>query len=134
MEKKSFPFFYDENKQDWGKAVIEGDFVFLSGVSGREFSTGRIKDLDMKLQTRTAWEKIETILEEAGSSLGSIVKIVIYVRRAEDYGAYYEQTRRFLEDNYLNLLENPPAMTLVGAGLYQKEMLVEIDVTAILLR
>ena len=30
-----------------------------------------------------------------------------------------------------DLLENPPAMTLVESGLYQEEMLVEIDVTAI---
>ena len=105
--------------------------MFLSGVSGREFSTGRIKDLDVKLQTRTAWEKIETILKEVGSSLNSIVKMVIYLLKTEDYDAYYEQTRQFLKAHCPNLLENPPAMTLVEAGLYQKEMLVEIDVTAI---
>jgi enamine deaminase RidA (YjgF/YER057c/UK114 family) len=110
MEKKSFPFCYGGKKQDFGKAVIAGGFVFLSGVSGREFSTGQIKGLDIKIQTRIAWEKIDSILKEVGSSLKGIVKMVIYLRRAEDY----------------------EAMTLVEAGLYQKEMLVEIDVTAIL--
>lgn len=132
MEKKSFPFFYGGEKQDWGKAVIAGDFVFISGVSGREFSTGRIKGLDVKLQTRTAWEKIETILKEVGSSLNGIVKMVIYLRRVEDYDAYYEETCQFLNTHCPNLLGDPPAMTLVEVGLYQKEMLVEIDVTAIL--
>lgn len=132
MEKKSFPFFYGGKKQDWGKAVIAGDFVFVSGVSGLEFSKGRIKGLDVKVQTKTAWEKIETILKEVSSSLNGIVKILIYLRRAEDYNAYYEETCQFLNTHCPNLLGNPPAMTLVEAGLYQKEMLVEIDVTAIL--
>lgn len=67
---------------------MAGDFVFLSGVSGREFSIGWIKGLDVKLQTRTAWEKIEAILNEAGSSLIGIVKMGISLRRAEDYDAY----------------------------------------------
>ncbi len=132
MEKKSFSFFYGDKKQDWGKAVIAGDFVFLSGVSGREFSTGLVKGLDVKLQTRTTWEKIETILKEVGSSLNEIVKMVIYLRRAEDYDAYFEETCQFLNTRCPGLLDRPPAMTLVEAGLYQKEMLVEIDVTAIL--
>jgi enamine deaminase RidA (YjgF/YER057c/UK114 family) len=132
MEKKSFPFFYGGKKQDWGKAVIAGDLVFLSGVSGREFSTGQIKGVDVKTQTRTAWEKIVSILKEVGSSLNGIVKIVIYLRRAGDYDAYYEETCQFLKTHCPDLLDNPPAMTLVETGFYQKEMLVEIDVTAIL--
>lgn len=132
MEKKSYPFFYGGKKQDWGKAVVAGDFVFLSGVSGREFSTGEVKGLDVKTQTRTAWEKIDSILQEVGSSLQGIVKIVIYLRRAEDYDAYYEETCRYLESRCKDLLDNPPAVTLVEAGLYRKDMVVEIDVTAIL--
>lgn len=132
MEKKSYPFFYGGKRQDWGKAVVAGDFVFLSGVSGREFSTGRVKAFDIKIQTRTAWEKIDSILKEVSASLNGIVKMVIYLRRAEDYGAYYEEACQFLNAYCPDLLENPPAMTLVEAGLYQKDMLVEIDVTAIL--
>jgi len=132
MEKKSYPFFYGGKKQHWGKAVVVGGFVFLSGVSGRELSSGETKSLDVKIQTRTAWEKIDSILQEVGSSLQGIVKMVIYLRRAEDYDAYYEETCRYLNTCCPDLLDNPPAMTLVEAGLYQKEMLVEIEVTAIL--
>jgi len=132
MEKKSYPFLYGGRKQDWGKAVVAGDFVFLSGVSGRELSTGEVKGLDVKTQTKTAWEKIDSILQEVGSSLQGIVKIVLYLRRAEDYDAYYEETSRYLESHCKDLLKNPPAVTLVEAGLYRKDMVVEIDVTAIL--
>jgi 2-iminobutanoate/2-iminopropanoate deaminase len=132
MEKKSYPFFYGKNKQHFGKAVVAGDFVFLSGVSGREFQTGKIKALDVKVQAAIAWTKVKSILEEVGTSLDKIVKVIIYLRRAKDYDNYYAATRVFLEKECPDLLENPPAMTLVEAGLYQEEMLVEIDITAIL--
>ena len=132
MAKKSYPFFYGEIKQDWGKAVVAGGFVFLSGVSGRESETGKVKALDVKVQTKVAWDKIKSILEEVGTSLDNIVKIFIYLRNAKDYDAYRAATRKFLEKKCPDLLENPPAMTLVEAGLYQEEMLVEIDITAVL--
>jgi len=132
MEKKSYPFFYGEAKQDWGKAVVAGGFVFLSGVSGREMQTGKVKVPDVRVQTEAAWAKIKSILEEIGTSLDNIVKIIIYLRNAKDYDIYRAATCKFLEKECPDLLENPPAMTLVEAGLYQKEMLVEIDITAIL--
>lgn len=132
MAKKSYPFFYREVKQDWGKAVVAGGFVFLSGVSGRESETGKVKALDVKVQTEVAWDKIKSILEEVGTSLDNIVKMVIYLRNVKDYDAYYAATRKFLEKKCPDLLENPPAMTLVEAGLYLEEMLVEIDITAVL--
>jgi len=131
MEKKSYPFFYGKNKQHFGKAVVAGGFVFLSGVSGREFETGKVKAADVKIQTEVAWGKIKSVLEEVGSSLERIVKLVIYLRNASDYNEYYSATSGFLEQHCPDLLENPPAMTLVESGLYQEEMLVEIDVTAI---
>jgi len=53
------------------------------------------------------------------------------LRNASDYNEYYSATSGFLEQHCPDLLENPPAMTLVESGLYQEEMLVEIDVTAI---
>ena len=131
MEKKSYPFFYGKDKQHFGKAVVAGGFVFLSGVSGREFETGKVKAADVKIQTEVVWAKTKSVLEEVGSSLERIVKLVIYLRNASDYNDYYSTTSGFLEQHCPDLLENPPAMTLVESGLYQEEMLVEIDVTAI---
>jgi len=132
MKKKSYPFLYGGVKQDWAKAVVAGDFVFLSGVSGREFQTGKVKALDVKVQTEVAWAKIRSVLKEVGTSLNGIVKIIIYLRNAKDYDAYYSTTCKFLEKECPDLLENPPTMTLVEAGLYLEEMLVEIDVTAVI--
>jgi len=61
-----------------------------------------------------AWEKIETILKEVGSSPNEIAKMVTYLRRAEDCDAHYEQTCQFLNTHCPDLLDNPSAMTLSG--------------------
>ena len=106
--------------------------MFLSGVSGREFETGKVRALDVKVQTETAWTKIKSILEEVGTTLDRIVKMVIYLRNAKDTDAYYDASLTFFAKECPDLLGNPPANTLVEAGLYLEEMLVEIDVTAIL--
>ncbi|MCK5552752.1 MAG: RidA family protein [Deltaproteobacteria bacterium] len=132
MEKKTYPFYYGGVKQNWAKAVVAGGFVFVSGVSGREFETGRVKAVDVKVQTEVTWAKIKSILEEVGSSLNRIVKVVTYLRDAKDADAYYAASSKFLEKECPDLLENPPAMTMAETGLYLEEMLVEIDVTAIL--
>jgi enamine deaminase RidA (YjgF/YER057c/UK114 family) len=132
MQKKSYPFFYGRVKQTWPKAVVAGDFVFVSGVSGREFETGKVKALDVKVQTEVAWAKIKSILEEVGSSLNGIVKVVTYLRDAKEADVYYAASAKFLEKECPDLLENPPAMTMAETGLYLEEMLVELDVTAIM--
>jgi 2-iminobutanoate/2-iminopropanoate deaminase len=132
MEKKTYPFYYGSVKQNFAKAVVAGGFVFVSGVSGRTFETGRVEAMDVKVQTELAWTKIKSILEEVGTSLDRIVKMVIYLRNANDAHAYYDASLTFFAKECPDLLENPPANTLVEAGLYLEEMLVEIDVTAIL--
>ena len=133
MEKKNYPFFYGGVKQGFGKAVVVGDFVFLSGVSGREFQTGEVKAVDVKVQAEVAWAKIKSILGEVGTSLDNIVKIVIYLRSAKDFDAYYTATRKFLENECPDLLEHPPAQTMLGVvDFLLEEMLLEVDITAIL--
>jgi len=132
MEKISYPFFYKGEKQHFGKAVVAGGFVFLSGVSGREFSTGEVKAFDVRTQTRMAWEKIDSILQEVGSSLSRIVKLVLYLKRMKDYDVFHEEKCKFLEIHCPEVLDDPPALTVVEAGLYKENMLLEIDVTAIL--
>jgi 2-iminobutanoate/2-iminopropanoate deaminase len=132
MEKKTYPFYYGGVKQNFAKAVVAGGLVFVSGVSGRTFETGRVEAMDVKVQTELAWTKIKSILEEVGTTLDRIAKMVIYLRNANDAHTYYDASLTFFAKECPDLLGNPPANTLVEAGLYLEEMLVEIDVTAIL--
>ena len=132
MGKKTYPVVYRGLKQSWGKAVVARGFVFLSGVAARDPDTGQVKVMDIKGQTEIAWIKIKAFLEEAGTSLDNIVKILIILKNAKDFEAYHEATTKFLKKECPEFLENPPAMTLMEASLYWEEMLVEVDVTAVL--
>ncbi|MFH0914294.1 MAG: RidA family protein [Chloroflexota bacterium] len=132
MERKSYPFYYGNVKQSVAKAVVANGFVFLTGVSGREFATGKVKAMNVRVQTETAWSKIKSVLEEAGTSLDNIVKVVIYLRDVKNYDDYTKATERFLKKESPYLLDNPPANTLVEAGLLMPEILVEIEVTAVM--
>ena len=131
-EKKTYPFYYGGVKQNFAKAVVAGGFVFVSGVSGSAFETGRVKAVDVKVQTETAWTKIKSILEEVGATLDRIVKMVIYLRNAKDAHAYCDASLTFFAKECSDLLKNPPANSLVEAGPHLEEMLVEIEITAIL--
>ena len=132
MERKTYPFHYGGVKQNWAEAVVAGGLAFVSGVSEREFETGRVTAVDVRVQTEIARPKINSILEEIGTSLDRIVKMVIHPRNAKDAGAYYDASLKCFEKECPDLLENPPANTLADAGLYLEEMLVEKDVIAIL--
>ena len=68
MERKTYPFHYGGVKQNWAEAVVAGGLAFVSGVSEREFETGRVTAVDVRVQTEIARPKINSILEEIGTS------------------------------------------------------------------
>jgi len=132
MEKKSYPMFYGGVKQHFPAAVVAGGFVFLGDISGREFETGKVKAMDVKVQTETAWTKIKSFLEEVGTSLDNIVRLEILLPKIKDYDTYIKTTHEFWARECPNLLANRPVQCLMEANLYLEEMLVAIDVIAVM--
>jgi 2-iminobutanoate/2-iminopropanoate deaminase len=61
------------------QAVKSGDFIFVSGTPGIDSSTGKIISDSFEEQAMQAFKNVETILEEAGSSLQKIVKTTIFM-------------------------------------------------------
>src|ERR1700721_2217670 len=91
----------------YSRAVIDGDFAFVSGTTGYDYTTMTMP-ADVTSQTRNCFRTIETALKEAGFAMADIVRATHYVPAA---------TR--------------PAATMLGvAGLLKPEMKVEIEVTA----
>jgi len=72
--------------QVFPQAVIAGGFIFLSGMPGFAPDTGKIVSDDFEEQTRQCFSNIKTVLEEAGSSLGKIVKTTIFMVSGNDFG------------------------------------------------
>ena len=66
------------------QAVIAGDFIFLSGTTGVDPSTGKIIEGGFEPQLTQALRNIKTILEDAGSAMEKVVKTTVFMVAGED--------------------------------------------------
>lgn len=116
--------------------MSRGKLVFCSGWSGRLIETGEVRADDPAVQTVDALDKVKRCLEEAGTSLDNIVKLMIYVKDTP-------KNQKIVQDTYMDnlrkhapsLAEDMPACTWIGVDcLAFPSMLVELDVTAIVPR
>jgi enamine deaminase RidA (YjgF/YER057c/UK114 family) len=81
---------------------------------------------DVAAQTEQAMSNIKLLLEEAGSRLEDICKIVIYLVDARYREPVYRVVGKWLKGVY------PVSTGLVVSALARPEWLVEIDVTAVI--
>ena len=108
----------------YSPAVADGDWVFVSGTTGFDYATMTISD-DVVAQCRQAMRNIASALEQAGASVGDIVRVRYILPRREDF----EPCWPVLKD-YLGNVR--PAATMMQAGLSDPRMKIEIEVTALL--
>lgn len=112
---------------DLCQAVVAGNTVYLRGQIGQDLDTRESVGIgDAAAQAEQAMRNVDLLLREAGSELGDICKIVIYltdVRYREDV---YRVVGRWLKGVF------PVSTGLVVSALARPEWLVEIDVTAVI--
>lgn len=133
MKKKTYPLIYDGKRQQFARAVVVGDLVFLSGMSGRTMETGEVSSENLVDQLKVALDKVKSALTEAGTSMDNIIKTTIYLKRIEDYNAMRQTEKEYWQKYAPRLVEEPPASTLLQVvSLSKPNMLVEIDVIALI--
>ena len=106
----------------YSRAVVDGDWVFVSGTTGFDYATMTIADT-VEAQAEQAWRNIEAALTEAGSALADIVRVFYVFPHAADFEACWPILRRVLGTIR-------PASTMIQAGLSDPRMKIEIEVTA----
>lgn len=111
-----------EATMGYSRAVVDGDWVFVSGTTGFNYDTMSISD-DVAEQAAQAFRNIEKALANAGASLKDVVRVRYIYPRAEDF----EPTLPVLGQH---LGDVRPAATLIVAGLVDPRMKIEIEVTA----
>ncbi len=132
QKKKTYLLEYDGKKQRFARSVVAGDFIFLSGSSGRTIETGEVSSDDPWEQTQVALDKVKMALEETGSSLENILKVVILFKNMEHYEIIKQAEFEYYQKHAPALAEEPPASTVYQVVSLSKEnMLVEFDVTAL---
>ncbi|MFN0318004.1 MAG: RidA family protein [Burkholderiales bacterium] len=111
-----------EKTAGYSRAVVDGDWVFVSGTTGYDYPTMTISD-DVATQTRQAFENIKSALAQAGCTLANVVRVRYYLAQRH----YFHQLAPVFGE-YLG--EARPAATAVVCDLVEPEMKIEIEVTA----
>ncbi len=108
----------------YSQAIVANGFVFVAGQVPIDPSTGKVVEGGIKEQTRRVLENVKAVLEAAGSSLEKVVKVNVYLKRAEDFAAMNEVYSQYFPTE-------PPARTTVVTGMVREEFLIEVDVIAL---
>lgn len=106
----------------YSRAVVDGDWIFVSGTTGFDYATMTIS-ADVVEQTHQTFRNIEAALQKAGSSLKDAVRATYYVVDIADWPRIYSVFKEFLA-------ESRPAATSIVCGLVDPRMKIEIEITA----
>ena len=110
---------------DLCQAVVAGDTVYLRGQIGQDLDTRESIGIgDVAAQTERAMANIAVLLEEAGSRLEDIVKVVVYLTDVRYREPVYQVMGRWLKGVF------PVSTGVVVTALARPEWLVEVEVTA----
>jgi enamine deaminase RidA (YjgF/YER057c/UK114 family) len=107
----------------YSRAVVQGDWVFVSGTTGFDYTTMSISD-DLQQQTEQCLKNIESALVQAGSGMPDIVRVTYVLPDGDDFPQCWPVLRKYLG-------QVRPAAMMISAGLADPRMKIEIEVTAL---
>ncbi len=106
----------------YSRAVVDGDWIFVSGTTGFDYATMTISD-NLLDQTDQCLKNIQAALAEAGAELADVVRVMYILPDATRFPDCWPVLRK-----YLGAVR--PAATMICAGLSDPRMQIEIQVTA----
>ena len=106
----------------YSRAVVAGDWVFVSGTTGFDYATMTISD-DVVAQAEQCLHNIATALAQAGCTLDDVVRVNYVLPNGADFEPCWPVLRQHFG-------KAKPAAMVVTAGLLDPRMKIEIEVTA----
>ncbi len=107
----------------YSRAVVAGDWVFVSGTTGFDYATMTISD-NLLEQTEQCLKNIEAALREAGAGLQDVVRVTYVLPDGSEFEQCWPVLRKYFG-------ESRPAAMMISAGLADPRMKIEIEVTAL---
>ncbi|AEY93811.1 putative endoribonuclease [Streptomyces hygroscopicus subsp. jinggangensis 5008] len=111
-----------EEQIGYARAVVDGDWVHVSGTTGFDYTTMTISD-DVVVQAEQCLRNIEAALAEAECSFADVVRVRYLLPDREDFEPCWPVLRRCFGDVQ-------PAATMLVCGLADPRMKIEIEVYA----
>jgi len=106
----------------YSRAVVDGEWVFVSGTTGFDYAAMTIAD-DVVAQCEQCLKNIDQALRQAGATMADVVRVTYVLPRAEDFQPCWPVLKRWFG-------EVRPAAMMISAGLADPRMKIEIEVTA----
>ena len=112
-----------EKTAGYSRAVVQGDWCFVSGTTGYDYATMTMPET-VEAQTRNCLATIGKALQEGGFEMADVVR------------AHYHITDQAFVDVVFPILGETfgdirPAATMIVCQLNRPEMKIEIEVTAL---
>ena len=111
-----------EREIGYSRAVVDGEWVFVSGTTGFDYSTMTIRE-GVAEQAEQALRNIDAALREAGADMRDVVRVTYVLPDASEFPQCWPVLRRWFG-------EIRPAAMMISAGLADPRMRIEIEVTA----
>jgi enamine deaminase RidA (YjgF/YER057c/UK114 family) len=111
-----------EKVAGYSRAVVDGEWVFVSGTTGYDYSTMTMAP-DVETQARQIFRNIAHALSQAGVTLDDVVRVHYYLTDRADFKKLAPLFGEFLG-------KARPAATAIVCGLVEEAMKIEIEVTA----
>jgi enamine deaminase RidA (YjgF/YER057c/UK114 family) len=112
-----------EQQIGYSRAVVAGDWVFVSGTTGFDYAAMSISD-NLLEQTEQCLKNIESALRQADASLADVVRVTYVLPDASQFEQCWPVLRK-----YFGVVR--PAAMMISAGLADPRMKIEIEVTAL---
>jgi enamine deaminase RidA (YjgF/YER057c/UK114 family) len=112
-----------EEQIGYSRAVVAGDWVFVSGTTGFDYKTMTISDSLLE-QTEQCLQNIASALLQADSSMQDVVRVTYVVPDGAEFEQCWPVLRKYFG-------EVRPAAMMISAGLADPRMKIEIEVTAL---
>ena len=111
-----------EEQIGYSRAVVDGDWIFVSGTTGFDYSTMSIS-ANILEQTEQCLKNIDAALRQAESSLKDVVRVTYILPNGAEFAQCWPALRNFFGGIR-------PAATMISANLMDPRMKIEIEVTA----
>lgn len=112
-----------EEQMAYSRAVVAGDWVFVSGTTGFDYASMTIA-VDIVAQVEQCFLNIEAALKQAGAGLKDVVRVTYVLPDGELFAQCWPVLRKYFG-------EVRPAAMMISAGLADPRMKIEIEVTAL---
>jgi 2-iminobutanoate/2-iminopropanoate deaminase len=106
----------------YSQAVVNNGIIYTSGQIALT-PEGEMVENEIKTQTRQVFENVKNVLQAAGGSLQSVVKVSLFLADMDDFATVNEIYAEYFDGH-------KPARSAVAVKTLPKNALIEIDVVA----